>query len=97
MQFAVLYETDESARRWLRMLLDVLRRAHMDKQVRHRILLYGTILQAMTDTVDPKHTVAKERPAYPHKLSPKERNALRYKVFKVYVPEVKNKEKYYEA
>ena len=96
-QVANLYERDESARRWLRMLLDVLGEAHRDKRLRHRVLLYGTILQAMTDTVDPKHTVAKYRPAYPNKLSPKERRDLRNRVFKVYVPEVRNKEKYYEV
>jgi len=59
------------------------------------MLLYGTILHAMIDTLDPKREVTKDRPAYPNKLNEKSRRELKHRLFRLYLPDVVKHEKYW--
>jgi hypothetical protein len=84
---------DERFRQWFYPLVDVLKNTNKT-QIRQKVLLYGVVIHAMLDTLDPKHHVVADRPSYPNKLSNKTRRVLRYKVFKEYLPFVKGIEKY---
>jgi len=66
-----------------------------DKKTRQLILLYGAILHAMTDSLDPKHEFIRERSPYPNKLTEKTRRDLEKRVFEIYLPMVK-KNKYWK-
>ncbi len=66
------------------------------KKTRQLILLYGVILHAMTDSLDPKHKFIRERRPYPNKLTEDTRYDLEKRVFGIYLPKVKGN-KYYEA
>lgn len=63
-------------------------------QERQRLLQYGAVLHALIDTLDPKHHVTGNRPGWPNKLTKNSRRALRFRVFSVYLPFVRTKEKY---
>jgi hypothetical protein len=61
---------------------------------RQRLLQYGTVVHALLDTLDEKHLVTRDRPGIPGKLSHRTWRDLNYRVFRVYLPFVKNCEKY---
>jgi hypothetical protein len=60
-----------------------------------RTLVYGEIVHSLLDTLDSKHYYARKRPAWPNKLTKKNRKDLRFRIFKNYLPFVKNPEKYF--
>lgn len=64
---------------------------------RQRILVYGSILHALINTLDSKHLVTRERPGWGNKLTRKSRKALQFRVFGVYLQFVKNPELYYSV
>ncbi|MFO1110332.1 MAG: hypothetical protein U1E61_14185 [Bradyrhizobium sp.] len=92
-EFIRALETNDDTRRWISPLATALGRV-TDLKERQQLLLYGTVVHAMIDTLDPKHAVTSSRPSYPIKLSDKTRKNLKYRVFGVYLKFVANKEKY---
>lgn len=63
-------------------------------RMRQQLLLYGVIVHALIDTLDPKHRTSNERPSYANKLSQKSLRELRHRLFKLYLPFVKRTGKY---
>jgi hypothetical protein len=92
-EFVRALETNEDTRRWLAPLAAVLGRT-ANTADRQRLLLYGVVVHAMIDTLDPTHSVTSERPSYPVKLIDKTRKDLKYRVFGVYLRFVSGTAKY---
>jgi hypothetical protein len=61
---------------------------------RQKLLQYGTILHALIDTLDKEHFVTRDRPGLPGKLSRQTWRDLNYRVFRVYLPFVADRQKY---
>jgi hypothetical protein len=61
---------------------------------RQQLLLYGVVVHAMIDTLDPTHSVTSARPSYPVKLNDRARKDLKYRVFGVYLRFVSDTAKY---
>lgn len=91
--FARLLEPRSDAHKWLSPVIRFLSRTRHTYE-RQRILQYGIVVHAMIDTLDPDHVVTRNRPSYPHKLSKKSRNELKFRVFREYLSLVPNREKY---
>lgn len=87
------YENDAYAQRWAKPLIAVLSKT-WDTDARQMILQYLVVLHAMIDTLDPNRLVTRERPGIPNKLSAKSWKDLNYRVFKIYLPEMRNTQKY---
>lgn len=92
-EFVERYSKDRGFRKWFEPVASLLRQTHHTRY-RQRILVYGAILHAFIDTLDPKHVVVRKIPAWPNKLSRRSRRELEYRVFKVYLPFVKEPRKY---
>lgn len=95
-EFVRAYERDEEFRRWFSPLVLILTGLQHTSN-RQRLLEYGVVLHALVDTLDDDHVVTGKRPSYPAKLSEKTRKDLRYRVFKVYLPFIADREKYLEG
>jgi hypothetical protein len=91
--FVEEYLQNERLRNWFSPLAQLIQHTTYAR-ARQRFLLYGTVLHAMIDTLDPDHAVTKDRPAFPNKLSKKSKASLIYRVFGLYLPDVKKIEKY---
>jgi hypothetical protein len=61
---------------------------------RQRLLQYGVVIQALIDSLDPEHVVTSDRPSYPDKLTMRTLRDLGYRVFKVYLTFVADKQKF---
>jgi hypothetical protein len=61
---------------------------------RQRLLQYGTVVHALIDTLDPEHLVTRNRPSMANKLSKRSWAALNYRVFRVYLEFVRNRQRY---
>jgi hypothetical protein len=92
-QFVKTYETSEDFRRWLRPLVAVLSRTRHTRE-RQQLLQYGVVLHALIDTLDGRHTVTRERPSFPNKLTRQSWQDLRYRVFGRYLTFVEDRRKY---
>lgn len=92
-QFVTAYETDETFRRWITPIANLLLRTEHTTD-RQMILQYGVVIHAMIDLLDSKHIVTRDRPALPKKLTAKSWAALNYRVFGVYLKFVKDRQKY---
>lgn len=103
-QFVDEYEASPSLRSWFQPLEKLLRSKAGDgekpwtvsqkRKTRQRLLRYGVVVHALIDTLDKKHYTTKPRPGYPNKLNRMSRHELIYRIFKLYLPGVKNVEKY---
>lgn len=91
--FARLLEPRSEAHKWLSPVIRFLSRTRHTYE-RQKILQYGIVVHAMIDTLDLDHVVTRNRPSYPHKLSKKSRNELKFRVFRQYLSFVPNQEKY---
>ncbi len=91
--FVRKFEDGDDDRRWLDPVVRILTRTK-HTSVRQKLLQYGAVLHAMIDTLDPKHRVTRDRPAYTGKLSKRTWRNLKYRVFGVYLTSVANPEKY---
>lgn len=91
-QFVDDYETSPSLRSWFEPLEQLLR--SRERKVRQRLLRYGVVVHAFIDTLDTKHHTTKGRPGYPNKLNRMSRHELIYRIFRLYLPDVKNVNKY---
>lgn len=93
LDFVTLFEDDPRAQRWIMPVARLLQTLEHTSS-RQILLQYGVIVHALIDTLDPDHVVTGARPSYPSKLSEKTKKGLRFRVFKVYLPFVPNREKY---
>ncbi|MBY0307053.1 MAG: hypothetical protein K2W86_18130 [Sphingomonas sp.] len=87
------YDGDAHSRRWVSGLIDLLSTTQAT-DTRQAILQYAVVLHSMIDTLDPEHLVTRDRPATPNKLTAKSWKDLNYRVFKIYLPDVKHSQKY---
>ncbi|MBN1804084.1 MAG: hypothetical protein JW837_02420 [Sedimentisphaerales bacterium] len=85
-----------SLREWLEPLREILINTSQ-KEVRQQVLFYGIILHALIDTFDLEHKYLKDRSAYPNKLTESRRRDLRYRIFREYLPMVRNDQKYWNV
>ncbi len=92
-EFMKAYDADPYMRRWLEPLTAVLSDVRRTS-TRQRILQYYTVIHSLVDTLDKHHLVTKKRPAAPNKLNTKSWRDLNFRVFDVYLPFVKDREKY---
>ena len=92
--FMKLLRHDYDAQEWFRPMIQELSRTR-HRSERQRLLQYGAIIHAMIDTLDPDHTVTRDRPSYSNKLTKKSRTNLKYRVFGVYLRFVSNPQKYF--
>lgn len=88
LDFVRAYRDDPDFKRWLGPLLAFLASLD-DLKSRQRLLRYTVILHVMVDCLDPKHTVTRDRPALPNKLSRQSLRDLRYRWFGQYLPFIK--------
>lgn len=86
-------ETETETRRWAAPLVKILSRMRHTR-ARQKILLYGAVVHALIDTLDPQHLVSRDRPSYPNKLTRRTWRDLKYRVFDLYLPFVANSRKY---
>ena len=91
--FVEQFESEARLREWLLPVEEILRECRLPR-ARQRVLQYGVVVQALIDTLDPKHLTTRERPAYPNKLSDQVKRDITGRVFGVYLPDVKNVKKY---
>lgn len=91
-EFIKSLENPDTAR-WLAPLADLLKKANHTTE-RQQLLQYGVVVHAMIDTLDPAHSVTRDRPAIPNKLSKQTWRDLRYRVFGAYLTFVSAPEKY---
>jgi hypothetical protein len=91
--FVERFESETRLGQWLQPLEQILRDCKLPR-ARQRVLQYGVVVQALIDTLDPEHLTTRERPGYPNKLSQQTKRDLVGRVFGVYLPDVRNHEKY---
>ena len=91
LDFVKAYRTDSDFRRWLQPLIAFLANLD-DPRWRQRLLRYTVILHAMVDCLDKKHSVTRDRPALPNKLSRQSLRDLRYRWFGQYLPFIQTKQ-----
>lgn len=94
--FVEKYMVKEQFRAWFQPIMTLLNRMHHTRE-RQRLLVYGVILHALMDTLDPKHLVTRDRPGWANKFSSRSRKELRFRVFKIYLPFVKDPERYFKV
>jgi hypothetical protein len=93
-EYCRLLVEDKRAQHWMTTLASLLARSH-EKRYRQILLMYGVILHAMMDTLDPERHVTSSRPPFPNKLSRRTRRDLQYRVFAQYLPFVANPGRYF--
>jgi hypothetical protein len=79
--------------RWIEPIREILIRAWHTAN-RQKLLQYGVVLHALIDTLDKEHLVTRDRPGIPGKISRQTWRSLNYRVFRVYLSFVSNREKY---
>lgn len=77
-------EEDRHFSVWLAPLKAELKTIHV-KKTRQRILIYGTVLHAMIDTLDDKHVSTHVRRPHPNKLSLASKRTIKHLVFARYL------------
>lgn len=77
-------QTDPRLHRWLDPVEEILGKPQHTSN-RQRLLVYGAIVHAMLDTLDPSHKVTQNRPGWGNKLSKRSRRELESRVFPVYL------------
>lgn len=92
-EFASKLSTNNEAQQWISPLVVVLQNLRI-KAYRQKVLVYGVVVYALIDTLDPKNHTTSTRPAYPNKLSKQARRDIKHRVFGLYLKKVGNVEKY---
>ncbi|MCW8934501.1 MAG: hypothetical protein OQK98_07230 [Gammaproteobacteria bacterium] len=75
-----------SARAWCKPLFKLLANTRI-KTDRQQLLVYGVIVHALVDTLDPKHQSTHPRPPYGNKLSKNSKKEIKHLVFGTYLNE----------
>jgi hypothetical protein len=94
-ELARLYDSDPHAHAWINVPLGILASAGGNKDMRQKVLLYGTVIHGMIGTLDPNHESTKNRRSFANKLSLNSKRDLKFRVFSVYVRGVANAKKYF--
>lgn len=94
-EFVEKFLASEEEKRWYRPLIHFFTHSN-HKKYKQKILNYGVILQALTDTLDEDKFITRKRPSWPNKLTNKSKRNLQYRIFKIYLPFVKNPSRYYK-
>lgn len=92
-EFVNCYKSDPDMKEWLNPLIDLLKSVDTPK-FKKSLLTYGVILHALIDTLDPKHSVTKNREGWANKLTKQSCRDLKFRVFRIYLPCVSNVDKY---
>lgn len=92
-EFVELFLSKPEFRRWYQPFIDVLTRLNHTRE-RQRLMVYGIIIHALIDTLDTNHLISRDRPGWPNKLSKKSKRSLKYRVFRLYLPFVKDYSRY---
>lgn len=92
-EFADKLSTNSGTQQWIAPLVVVLQNLRI-KAYRQKVLVYGVVVYALIDTLDPENHTTSNRPAYPNKLSKQARRDIKRRVFGVYLKKVGNIEKY---
>ncbi|MCK4818265.1 hypothetical protein KA005_21020, partial [bacterium] len=87
-EFLEKYHSDDSFRDWFSPVQKRLEKIN-HKKYRQRLLVYGSVIHALLNMLDPSHVVTRKRPSWANKLSKKSRRELEYRIFGVYLPFVK--------
>ena len=93
-EFVQSFLSQDEYKRWFNPFISVLSRINHTRE-KQRLLVYGVIINALIDTLDSGHLVTRDRPGFPNKLTNKSIKNLRYRIFKIYLPFVKNHNRYY--
>lgn len=91
-EFIKSLENTDTAR-WLAPLAALLKRATHTTE-RQQLLKYAIVVHAMIDTLDPGHSVTRDRPGIAGKVSTHTWRDLNYRVFGTYLRFINNREKY---
>lgn len=91
--FTENFLSNNEFRRWYKPLTNVLMKLNYSRE-RQRLLIYGAIIHSLIDALDSEHLVTRYRPGWPNKLSKKSRRSLKFRIFRLYLPFVKNPNKY---
>jgi hypothetical protein len=78
---------DPSARAWCEPLLQLLGNAHMTTN-RQRLLVYGVVVHALVDALDPQHQSTHPRSSYTNKLSRGSKREIEHLVFGEYLNKI---------
>jgi|SRR3972149_7654515 len=92
-KFVQHYRSHTTIREWFLPLQNLIEQIRHTKHGQH-LLIYGVVLHALIDTLDPKHLVTQDRPSWPNKLTKRSRRDLKFRLFKIYLPFVPNINKY---
>lgn len=82
--FTRMSQEDTHFEHWLQPLRAELRKIHI-KKTRQRLLVYGTVLHAMIDTLDREHISTHARTPQPNKLSQASKRTIKHLVFAQYL------------
>ena len=55
------------------------------KAIRQKLLIYGVVLHALVDALDPNHHSTHKRPPYPNKLNEESKRRIKHLVFGEYL------------
>lgn len=83
-EFGKKITEDTSAAAWCKPLFGLLSKTHI-KATRQQLLVYGVVLHALVDTLDPKHESTHPRPSYGNKLSKRSKQEIVHLVFGEYL------------
>lgn len=89
------YDEEDPLSNWFNPLFAFLQNLREGNNLQ-RLLIYGTVVHALLDTLDSKRYYSRERPAWPNKLSIKSRKELRFRFFGKYLTFVRKPKKYYD-
>ena len=92
-EFVEHCENSSSSQQWIEPLALILSRLRHTNE-RQNLLRYFIVLHAMIDTLDPKHLITRARPSVENKLSKKSWSDLNYRIFRVYLKFVTDRQKY---
>ncbi len=95
-EFAKQFLSDNEFNRWFTPLLAIISDLNNTSK-RQLLLVYCAIIHAMIDTLDENHVITSKKPGWPNKLSKKSRRDMKYRLFKIYLPFVKNPDRYTES
>lgn len=84
---------DASIRGWCEPLLRLLANTHV-KETRQRFLVYGVVMHALVDTLDPHHQSTHPRSSYTSKLSKNSKREIEHLAFGEYLNKVGAVNKY---
>ena len=86
-EFGRKVSEDSSASAWCKPLLQLLADAHV-KAIRQRLLVYGVVVHALVDTLDPDHQSTHPRSSYTNKLSKNSKREIELLAFGEYLKKV---------